>query len=72
MPDTSITSRFLPCMQSAGETARRVNAVGAREFRTLSHKALDGQRLRFLAIRQRGSTRFAGSDNSEASDRAFR
>jgi hypothetical protein len=43
---------FFACMQSGGETARCINAVGAREFRTLSHKALAGQRLRFLAIRQ--------------------
>jgi hypothetical protein len=52
LPDTSIVSRCCVFACSLGETACRLNAVRLCAFRTLSHKALAGQRLRFLASRQ--------------------
>ena len=62
MPDTSIAGRLLRvCVRTWGETARRTNAIGVRGFPCNREKFESwGQRLRFLTIRQLGSTRLAG------------
>ena len=65
MPDTSIAGRLLRvCVRTWGETARRTNAIGVRGFPCIEKKIeSERQRLRFLAIRQLGSTEgFGGRD----------